>query len=55
MTTPEKVLVRRRLQILSDQARIDDLAHEAREKEDGWVANFVTSLAGVIGNIGRRK
>jgi hypothetical protein len=56
MTTPEKILVRRRLQILDDQLRVDAIAmHETREKEDRWVANFITNLAGVIGNIVRRK
>jgi hypothetical protein len=56
MTTPEKIPVRRHLQILDDQFRLDAIAmHESREKEHRWVANFITDLAGVIGNIVRRK
>jgi hypothetical protein len=53
MTTPEKILVRRRLQILDDQLRV--ATHESREKEHRRVANFITNLARVIGNIVRRK
>jgi hypothetical protein len=56
MITPEKIPARRRLQVLDDQLRLDAIAmHESCEKEDRWVANFITDLAGVIGNIVCRK
>jgi hypothetical protein len=55
MVIAEQVLARRRLQILDDQARLDALARDLREDEDRWISGFISNLAGVIGNIGRRK
>jgi hypothetical protein len=55
MTTPERVLIRRRLQMESDRAKADELARGICAKEDRWVADFIAHLAGAIGNIGRKK
>lgn len=55
MTTPESILMRRRLQMESDRAAADELARAICEKEDRWVTDFIANLAGVIGNIGRKK
>jgi hypothetical protein len=55
MITAEQVLERRRLLILDDQVRLDPLTRDLDENEDRWINDFISKLAGVIGNIGRRK
>ena len=51
----EQLPVRRRLQILDDQVRLDALKRDLNEDEDRWISEFIANLAGVIGKIGRRK
>jgi hypothetical protein len=51
MTTPEQVLVRRRLQILEDegiQRMLDTL-----EQEDAWVKGFVSRFTEVLRKFGK--
>ncbi|WP_296511730.1 hypothetical protein [Rhodopseudomonas sp.] len=55
MTTPERLLMRRRLEMERDRAKSDELARAVCEKEDRWVADFIANLAGAIGKIGRNK
>lgn len=55
MITAEQVLARRRLQVLDDQVRLDAPTRDLHEAEDRWISDFIRKLAGVIGNIGRRK
>ena len=54
MTTPEQVLIRRRLQTLDDQAKADAAA-EVLKQEDHWVADFIANLTGVVQSIGRKS
>ena len=54
LTLPERVLVRRRPQILEDGAP-EKRAPDLLEKEDRWVPDFVERLAQAIRKIGRRK
>ena len=55
MAIAEQVLDRRRPQILDDQARLDALKRDLHEDEDRSISDFISKLAGVIGDIGRRK
>jgi hypothetical protein len=55
MIVAEQVPARLRLQILDDQVRLDALTRDLREDEDRWISDFIRKLAGVIGNLGRRK
>jgi hypothetical protein len=54
MTTPEQVLIRRRLQPKEDQARAAEAAAAAErlKQEDHWVADIISNLAGFIRKIG---
>jgi hypothetical protein len=40
---------------MDDQVQSDATALEEHEREDHWVADFITKLAGLIGNIGSKK
>jgi hypothetical protein len=55
MIIAEQVLEGRRLQILDDRVRLDALTRDLHDDEDRWISEFIGKLAGVIGNIGRRK
>lgn len=48
MTTPEKALLRRRLQILNDHTKADAEAAEALKQDDAWVTHFIANLNGLI-------
>ncbi|MDB5516936.1 MAG: hypothetical protein JWQ17_3694 [Tardiphaga sp.] len=51
MTTPEKALIRRRLQILKDHTKADAEATEALKQDNDWVTNFIANLDGFIRKI----
>jgi hypothetical protein len=48
MTTPEQVLIRRRLQIMNDHTKADAETAEALKQDNDWVAYFVAKLDGLI-------
>jgi hypothetical protein len=53
MTTPERVLMRRRLQKNDDQARSAEAARP-RKQEDPWIIHFIAKLSDFIRKIGLR-
>lgn len=55
MIIAKQIFARRRLQVLDDQVRLDALTRDLHEDENRWISDFIAKLAGVIGNIGRRK
>jgi hypothetical protein len=53
MTDRKPAVVRRRPQLLDDQARTDSPLVD--NDEDAWVANFISRLAGTLRNIKTRR
>jgi hypothetical protein len=51
MTIPEQALLRRRPQILDDDAKTDAEAAEALKWDNDWVAHFIAKLDGLIRKI----
>jgi len=54
MTTPERVLIRRRLRVLDDEPHAKH-SPSVLESEDAWVKNFVHRLSFIIRSVGRKK
>ncbi len=54
MTTPERLLARRRRQIMDDETGEPRELHTT-EHEDSWVRDFIARLAEVIRSMGGKK
>jgi hypothetical protein len=52
MTTPEQVLVKKRLRLLEEETQVQSTL-ELLRREDTWVKSFISRLAKAIGNIGK--
>jgi hypothetical protein len=52
MTTPEQVLVRKRLRSVDEEAEVQSTL-ELLERENAWVKGFIARLAKAIRSIGR--
>jgi hypothetical protein len=50
MMAREQAVIRRRLRLLDDQARTDAVALDGK-KEDAWVEDFISRLAGTLRDI----
>jgi hypothetical protein len=56
VTARERALAKRRPQLLDDRARMETAGRDGT-REDAWVKNFISRLAGALRDIGnaRRK
>jgi hypothetical protein len=54
MTTPERILIRRRLQVLEDEPQEQDI-QSIPGREDKWAKSFTHRLSVIIRSIGRKK
>jgi hypothetical protein len=52
MTTPEQLLVRKRLRLLDEEAEVQSTL-ELLEHENAWVKSFIARLAKAIRSIGK--